>query len=89
MSVDDSENEAVAVDTIYHATEIRLLDLLGVSSGPCVAGGNPGEGWFGNYLKACRKNYLEAIPNDAPHPMPEYWSSPRNRSLGRCPHWLH
>jgi superfamily II DNA or RNA helicase len=72
VSTDDGENGMVTVDTTFHAAELKLVELLGVSSGPRATGGSVGEAWFDDFLKMCRKKYLEAIPADASHPMPEY-----------------
>lgn len=72
VSTDTVGNEEVTVDAEYHAAEMRLLGMLGVVSAPEPARGSTREAWFDDYLKMCRKNYLEAIPDDSPHPMPEY-----------------
>ena len=72
VSTDTAGSEAATVDSEYHAAEMKLLGLLGVVCVPGPAGGSTREAWFDDYLKMCRKKYLEAIPDDAPHPMPEY-----------------
>ena len=53
----------------------RRLQLLGRSASRPArrpSGGSVREAWFRNYLRRVGRSYLEAIPDDAPHPMPEY-----------------
>ena len=57
-SVDDA---GVTIDARFHAEELRLIRLLGLTAGPTREGGSTGEPWFREYERATRESYLKRL----------------------------
>jgi superfamily II DNA or RNA helicase len=57
-SVDDA---TVVLDTHFHRTELRAIELLGVPSGPSRNGGSTDEPWFTGYRREAVEAYLERL----------------------------